>query len=97
MLQKQLKRWALHGRTRKPAVVVVAPDQPPALARLAPDECLGRFALDVQRVELLLESFLGRFAGVNRAAPNRFSGFHAWAPPLPLGARRSAAPTIACR
>jgi hypothetical protein len=42
-----------------------------ALRGLAPDERLGRLALRVQRIELLLQTFLGRLARVDRL-PDHF-------------------------
>ncbi len=40
----------------------------PALMALAPDVSLARLALGMQRIELLLQSFLGGFAGIDCAA-----------------------------
>src|SRR5262249_58523001 len=50
------------------AVVVAGGQALPALVLLAGDERLGRFALGVQGVELLLQALLGALAGVDRAA-----------------------------
>src|SRR5207302_9161372 len=58
----------LHVATREPAVVVAGSGQYPALVMLAADIGLARFALRLERVELLFEPFLGGFAGVDRAA-----------------------------
>src|SRR6266496_740921 len=64
----------------EPAIVVGGLDQPPSLAPLAADESLARLALRVQRVEVLLQSLLGRFACVNRATPYRRFRRHALTP-----------------
>src|SRR5271170_8103904 len=59
------------GRSRlppeNPPSVIVGFGQCPALVALAADEGLTGFALRGERVELLLEPFLGGFAGVDRA------------------------------
>jgi len=54
--------------TREPAIVIALSRQHPALVPLATDVGLAGFTLRGERVELLLEPFLGGFAGVNRAA-----------------------------
>src|SRR5207245_6869348 len=54
--------------TREPAIVVAGSGQYPALVTLAADIGLAGFALRLERVELLLEPFLGGFAVVDRAA-----------------------------
>src|SRR5712691_8795382 len=67
----------LHVATREPAVVVAGSGQYPALVTLAADIGLAGFALRLERVELLLEPFLGGFAGVDRAAfPARVTPRH---------------------
>src|SRR4029077_7893862 len=58
----------LHVAPREPAVVVAGSGQYPALVTLAADIGLARFALRLERVELLFEPCLGEFAGVDRAA-----------------------------
>ncbi len=67
--QQTLQCRSFHGSTRQTAVVVGGLDQTPSFASLALDERFARLALCVQRVEVLLQSFLGRLAGVDRAAP----------------------------
>ena len=62
VVQGALQRRALHGRAREPAVIVRVLYQTPALARRALDERLTRLTLGVQRIEVLLQSLLGRFA-----------------------------------
>src|SRR5712671_354269 len=51
-----------------PPFIVVGPGRYPALVTLAADVGLAGFALCLERVELLLEPFLGRFPGVDRTA-----------------------------
>src|ERR1700741_5303747 len=67
--EQVLERRALHARARDPTVVVMSPDQPPPLTRLALDKCLACLALGVERIEVLLQSLLGRLAGIDGAAP----------------------------
>ena len=55
----------------EPAIIIGSLDQPPALASLAADKGFARRALRLQRVERLLQPFLGGFAGVDGAAPYR--------------------------
>jgi hypothetical protein len=68
VLQQALQRGALHGPAGDAAVIVVGLEQTPALTRLASDERLAGLALDMERIEVLLQAFLGRLAGVNGAA-----------------------------
>src|SRR5690348_6356199 len=56
----------VHRRAGEPAVIIRRAQAHPALVPLAVDEGLARFALRLQRIELLFEPLLGRFAGVNR-------------------------------
>ena len=49
-------------------VVIMLGQQPPALRGLALDVGLAGLALGVERIELLIQSVLGRFAGVDGAA-----------------------------
>src|SRR5205085_414317 len=64
-----LQGGSLQIATGETAIVVAGFDQYPALVALAADEGLAGFALRGERVEFLLQSFLGGFAGVDRAAP----------------------------
>src|SRR5437773_2661721 len=66
--EQALQRWPLDVATREPAIVVAGSGQYPALVTLAADVGLAGFALRLERVELLLEPFLGGFAGVDRTA-----------------------------
>jgi hypothetical protein len=58
----------LHIAAGAPAIVIALRQAGPALMALAFDESFAGLALGVQRVELLLQSFLGRFASVDRTA-----------------------------
>src|SRR3989440_6559244 len=62
-----LQRRSLYITAREPAIVIAGFGQYPALAALAADEGLAGFALRRERVEFLLQPFLGGFAGVDRA------------------------------
>ena len=63
-----LQSGAFQRPARNPTVVVLIPDQHPALRALAGDVGLAGFPLGVEAVELLLQPFLGGFTGVDRAA-----------------------------
>jgi hypothetical protein len=67
-----LEGWAIHGAARKPAIIVGTLYEEPAFAPLAANEGLAGLPLGMQRVEILLEPFLGRLAGVDRAPPCRW-------------------------
>src|SRR6476661_252727 len=56
----------VHRRAGEPAVVISRALAHPAFVPLAVDEGLAGFALRLQRIEFLLEPFLGRFASVDR-------------------------------
>src|SRR4051794_8660380 len=71
---------ALQRAAGQPAIIVGGLDQSPALAALAADECLAGLALRMQRVEVLLQPFLGRFTGVDSAVPCRGFGCHPFSP-----------------
>src|SRR5271155_2913551 len=64
-----LQGGSLQIATGESAIVIAGSHQYPALAALAADKGLAGFALRCERVELLLQPFLGGFAGVDRAAP----------------------------
>src|SRR3984893_17828058 len=66
--EQALQSGPLDVATREPATLLGGPGQCPALVTLTADVGLAGFALRLERVELLLEPFLGRFAGVDRAA-----------------------------
>ena len=57
--QQALQCGSFHGATRQTAVVVRGLEQTPSFTGLALDECFARLALGVQRIEVLLQSFLG--------------------------------------
>ena len=52
----------------EPAVIIARAQAHPAFVALARDKGLTGFALGLQRIELLFEPLLGRFAGVDRTA-----------------------------
>ena len=66
--EQSLERRAVQGAAGDTAVVVPVTNRHPALGLLARDVGLTGLALGVERIELLLQAFLGRFAGVDRAA-----------------------------
>src|SRR5205823_7698262 len=65
--EQVLRRGSLEIAAREPAIVIAVSRQMPTLVLLAANVGLAGFALRRQRVELLLEPFLRRFAGVDRA------------------------------
>src|ERR1700730_2330541 len=69
MAKEMLKARALHCAARESAIIVGGRDHDPAFVALAADIGLTRLALGMQRIELLFQPLLGRFAGVDRAAP----------------------------
>ena len=69
--EQPLQGRALHGAARDAAIIIVVGDQLPAQADLRGDEGGTGLALGIERVELLVEPFLGRLAGVDRAAKLR--------------------------
>src|ERR1700730_9260792 len=80
------QRRPLHIATRERAIVVTGSGQYPTLVALATDVRLAGFALRLERVEFLVEPFLGGFAGVDGAA------LAAWVTPRhrsPPSARRA--------
>src|SRR5438270_6217669 len=101
------------GRSRLPPEIVIAVSrQQPTLVLLAANVGLAGFALRPERIEFLLEPFLGGFAGVDRAAPAAgVSPRHCCSPPgwgtaieTTIGwqagsasTRRKAVPTTVCR
>ena len=66
--QQAFERRALHRTAGDPAVVIPRRKAAPAFAFLALDEGFAGFPLGVEAVELLVEPFLGAFAGIERAA-----------------------------
>ena len=58
----------------KPPSSIGCPDQRPALVRLALDVGLGRLALGVERVEVLLQPLVGGDPGVDGAAQRACAG-----------------------
>jgi hypothetical protein len=74
--EERLQGRALQGSAGNPAIVVALGAEPPALMGLRLDVRLGRLALGIERIELLLEPMLGRFAGVDGAAERLAGRFH---------------------
>jgi hypothetical protein len=66
--QQSPQRWPLHTAARKATVVVHCGKSNPASRLLALDISLARFALSIERIEVLLEPFLGGLTRVDRAA-----------------------------
>src|SRR5262249_9056528 len=66
--QEPLERGPLHIAAGEATVVVTIGDARPPFGLLAGDIRLGRFALSVERIELLLKPLFRRFARVNRAS-----------------------------
>ena len=67
--EQALRRGSLEIAAGEPAIVIAGFGQYPALVALAADEGLAGFALRRERVEFVLQPFLGGFAGVDRATP----------------------------
>src|SRR3984893_9722562 len=65
---KSAQSRPVHRRAGEPTVIISRPQADPAFMPLAVDEGLAGFALRLQRIELLFEPFLGRFASVDRTA-----------------------------
>ena len=65
--EQALRRESLEIAARKPAIVIAVSRQQPTLVLLAANVGLAGFALRRERIEFLLEPFLGGFAGVDRA------------------------------
>ena len=66
--QQLLEAWPLHVAAREATIVVAFPQHQPAFRFLAGDVVLAGVALGVERIEVLLEPFIGGLAGVDRAA-----------------------------
>src|SRR4051794_5008453 len=67
--EQALRRGSLEIAAREPAIVISVSRQQPTLVLLAANVGLAGFALRRERIEFLLEPFLGGFAGVDRATP----------------------------
>jgi hypothetical protein len=63
--------WPLHRAARIAAVVIAGQERSPPFVLLRQDEGGAGFTLGVERVEGLIEAFLGRFARVDRATSPR--------------------------
>jgi hypothetical protein len=58
----------IHRRAGEPAIIISLGQAYPAFMALTANEGLAGLALRLQRIEFLLEPFLGGFAGVDRTA-----------------------------
>jgi hypothetical protein len=67
VVEQPLQRWAVQGRAREAAVIIVVGNEPPTFMGLALYLGLTGFSLRIQRVEHELEVMLGRFSGKDRA------------------------------
>src|SRR5437764_14016120 len=65
--EQALRRGSFEIAAREPAIVIAGSGQQPTLVLLAANVGLGGFALRRERIEFLLQPFLGGFAGVDRA------------------------------
>ena len=72
--EQPLQRGPVHVGAGVAAVVVLLRQGGPAFVTLAVDEGLGRLALGVQRIERLIESFVGGLPGVDGAADGGAAG-----------------------
>jgi hypothetical protein len=88
--KETLQGRAFQRATGDAAIIILIAHQHPAFGALARHIGLAGFALGVQRVELLLQPFLGGFAGVDRAAQLANDiVFHADLPPLRLSPKNT--------
>jgi hypothetical protein len=65
--QQAAQRRAVHVGAGEPAIVILIGQQGPSLAALAAGVRLAGTPLRVERVEVLIQAFLGRLPGVNSA------------------------------
>src|SRR5713226_9217276 len=92
--QQALQSGPLHRGPGQTAIVICGLHQAPALPPLALDERFARLALRVERIEILLESFFGRLARIDRAAPKRsLRAFHDGSPGWASADRKTGVPT----
>src|SRR6202040_156040 len=66
VLKQLLQSRPVHRRAGEPTVIISRPQAEPAFMPLAVDEGLAGFALRLQRIEFLLEPFLGRLTSIDR-------------------------------
>jgi hypothetical protein len=76
LCEQLLQRAPFHRGAGEPAIVIIVRQAHPPLVPLALDEGLTRFALRLQRIELLFEPLLGRLAGVDRATDGSIPSRH---------------------
>src|SRR5208283_5425232 len=68
VVQQPLQRRAIHRAPGIGSIIVERGENRPTFVLLAGDVGLAGFALRIERIELLLEALLRRFAGVDGAA-----------------------------
>src|SRR5215469_2884014 len=85
--EQPLQSGPIDRRAGEPTVIISLGQTCPAFVALAGDEGLAGLALRVQRVELLLKSLLGGFAGVDRAANGSTPPRSCWLRQSPASAR----------
>jgi hypothetical protein len=73
--QQPLKRWPFRRSSGKAAVIIEGGKGNPALVPLTLYICVTGLALGMQGVEILFQSLLGGFPGVNRAAKSFCGGW----------------------
>src|SRR3984957_1446032 len=95
VLKQLLQSGPIHRRAGEPTVIISRPQADPAFMPLAVDEGLAGFALRLQRIELLFEPFLGRFASVDPTADCSVPPPGSWYLHWPGSATRMHA--LACR
>src|SRR4029077_20897786 len=83
--QQLLQSGPSHRGAREPAVIIRRAEAHPTFVPLARDDGVPGFARRLQRIDLLLEPLLRRFAGVDRTAhgpvsPRCRSWFFHWRP-----------------
>ena len=71
VFEQPLQRGPVGVAAREAPVVVLGPQHRPPGMGLASDVGLRSIVLGVERIEVLIEPLVGRYAGVDRAA-NRF-------------------------
>src|SRR6202040_4363415 len=93
--EQLLQSGPVHRRAGEPTIIITHAHADPAFVPLAVDEGLAGFALRLQRIEFLLEPFLGRFASVDPTADCSVSPPGSWYLHWPGSAIRMHA--LACR
>ena len=81
--KQTLERRTLHGCPGEATIGIRGADELPALMRLTLYVSPSRLALGIKTIEVLFESVLGGFAGIDSAAQR------IWSPARPAGRRAS--------